>query len=212
MPMRAQSCAFDRTKKSGFTLIEIMAVLIVIGIAAAMVILSIGDATRPYKVKNSAKYLYNGMSMALEDAVFLNRQLGLRFDYISVDGELVYSYEWLYYDYDVRQWQAIAQEDYTKVEMPDFMVLKLEIEGQETLIGAEQKNSEMFNVEESTDDNKKDNKKNVQITPDLYFLSSGEIQAFKITLADKESLESEYIIEGNALGQMTFKRPDEKDE
>jgi general secretion pathway protein H len=190
----------------GFTLVEMMAVLIVVGIAASMVMLSVGDATRPHKVKDAARHLYGSMSLALEDAVFLNKQLGLRFDYSNVDGELVYSYEWLYFDYEQKQWQIIELDDFAKVDLPDFVTLTLEVEGQETLIGAEKKTSELFKAEKKADD------KNPILHPDLYFLSSGEIQAFKISVADKEHIDSPYILEGNALGQITFKRPDEIDE
>ncbi len=46
----------------------------------------------------------------------------------------------------------------------------------------------------------------------MYFLSSGEMQNFTISIADEALPESKYNIKGNMLGQLDFRRPDEEQE
>jgi general secretion pathway protein H len=198
--------------QQGFTLIEIMVVLIIIGIGAGMVSLSIGDATRPQQTKSTARQLYGAMSLALEDAVFLNKQLGLRFDFSGKEEEIAYSYQWLLYDPASKQWSPIMAEGFEEQLFPDFIDLAIEIEGQTIIVGGDRKNDALLTVEEDKDDTGEDSKKDKKkplLYPDLYFLSSGEMQNFKILINDKSTPESQYIVAGNALGQMTFKRPDE---
>ena len=195
-------------RQRGFTLVEIMAVLVVVGIAAGMVTLSMGDSTRPRETKAVARNLYSSMNLALEDAIFLNRQIGLRFDYYTPDSdtrdsELAYSYQWLYYDTERRQWHELPLEGFEAQELPDYIQLQLEVDGQEILIGGDRKSDTMLKVQED-----EDGKKGMP-APDLFFLSSGEMQAFRISIAPKESPDNAYVIRGDILGQMTFRRPDE---
>ena len=191
-------------RRQGFTLIEIMAVLVVIGIAASMVVLSMGDATRPQEMKAIAKRLYGGMSLALEDAVFLNRQIGLRFDINNEGTELAYSYKWLYFDPESHQWQNVQLEEFEPQKLPDYIQLELEVDGQNISIGTTKKGEDSLLKVKEDEDGKKG-----QPEPDLFFLSSGETQSFRLVLSDKDSPERQYIITGDAMGQMKFKRPDE---
>ncbi len=195
--------------QQGFTLIEMMVVLIIIGIGAGIVSLSMGDATRPQQTKSVARQLYGAMNLALEDAVFLNKQLGLRFDFSGKEQEITYSYQWLIYDASRKQWAPITTEGFAEQVLPDFIDVQIEVEGQKMIIGASRKEDALLTIEQDKDDEKDKNPKKTLIYPDLYFLSSGEMQNFKITINDKNTPESEYLLEGNALGQMTFKRPDE---
>lgn len=189
--------------QQGFTLIEIMVVLIIIGIGAALVSLSIGDATRPQQTKAVARQLYGAMSLALEDAVFLNKQLGLRFDFSGKEQEIAYSYQWLLYDEGTKKWAPMTAEGFDEQELPDFIQIEIEVEGQKIIIGGNRKDDTLLAVEHDKDDKKP------QLYPDLYFLSSGEMQNFTIAINDKNTPESQYMVAGDALGQMTFKRPDE---
>lgn len=189
--------------QQGFTLIEIMVVLIIIGIGAGMVSLSIGDATRPQETRSIARQLYGAMSLALEDAVFLNQQLGLRFDFTGKEKDLAYSYQWLLYDPASKRWTPITVEGFEEQLLPDFIEIEMEVEGQKIIIGGNKNSEALLTVEEDKES------KTPLIYPDLYFLSSGEMQNFKIAISDKNTPDSQYFVEGDALGQMTFKRPNE---
>lgn len=192
-------------RQAGFTLIEVLAVLVVIGIAAAVVSFSIGSGSRPLQVKSSARQLYSSINLAAEEAVFTNKQFGLRFD-IEYDGaDQFYSYEWLQYNPEEKVWLSVQAEEFAKQSLPIAVILKIEVEKQDIIIGGDnQQDDALFEVKKQKDEKKK-------IYPDIYFLSSGEMQNFSIIIADEELPESEYHIKGNMLGQLNFKRPDEKE-
>lgn len=186
----------------GFTLIEVLAVIIVIGIAAALVTFSVGDDARPRQIKASARQLYHAMNLAMEEAVFLNRQLGLRFDTEFADGTQVYGYEWLQYNAVDKAWNSVDDEEFKKQSLPGGVVLKLVVEQQLLVIGGDNnQEAELFEVKKPEDGKK-------PLSPDLYFLSSGETQNFTVSIADEELPDSEYIVSGNMLGQIEFRQPD----
>lgn len=197
---------YTTRRRQGFTLIEMMAVLVVVGIIASVVTLSMGDAGRPQQMKSSARQLYSAMGLALENAVFLNQQMGLRFDFSGAKDDLAYSYEWLYFNLEKRQWQPLPLDDFETTDLPVYVHIELEVDGQDVAIGAANKDNPMLRVEEDEDGNKG------KPEPDLYFLSSGEMQPFRIRLFDRDTPEREYVIVGDALGQLTFRRPDEDEE
>ncbi len=191
----------------GFTLIEMMAVMLIVGIAASMAALSIGSGSRPQEIKNASRTLYNSINLAFEEAVYANQQFGLRFDIDQDDEEPVYLYQWLVFDATEQRWFLTDIEELEEQKLPERLLLEVEVEGQLLDIGNIKKDEDdiIFEV-------KKKIGEDVVIHPDIYFFSSGETQNFTIRIADEETLENQYRLLGNMLGQVAFKRPDEDDD
>ena len=196
-----------KISKQGFTLIEMMAVLLIVGIAASIAALSIGSGTRPQEVKNATRQLYNAINLAFEEAVYANQQFGLRFDIDLEDDEPAYVYQWLIFNAEERRWFLTDIEALAEQKLPSKLILEIEVEGQQVIIGEQKKEAEdiIFKVKKTADDE-------IEIHPDIYFFSSGETQNFIIRIADEATPNNKFRLIGNLLGQVTYKRPDEDDE
>ncbi|NRB40355.1 MAG: prepilin-type N-terminal cleavage/methylation domain-containing protein [Pseudomonadales bacterium] len=191
----------------GFTLIEMMAVMMIVGVAASMAALSIGSGTRPQEIKNASRQLYHSMNLAFEEAVYANQQFGLRFDVNLDDVDPVYVYQWMVFVGEEQRWYLTDIEELAEQKLPDRLIVEIEVEGQRVVIGDQQKNEEdiIFKVKKKSDED-------AEIHPDIYFFSSGETQNFVISIADEEAPDSKFRLVGNLLGQVIFKRPDEDDD
>lgn len=198
-----------RSQQQGFTLIEIMAVLVVIGIAAGAVTIAVGDSSRPQQMKASARTLYNSISLGAEEAIYSNRVLGLRFDFDYSEDEARFRYDWMMYSFANKTWQKyelLEKED--DAIFPEDVLLEIELEGEKLVIGKKKDEDEqILEVVKQKGQKRKD-----IVHPDLYFLPSGEMQDFTIRIAPEEDEEKRYLIKGNLVGQLEFFRPHEEDE
>lgn len=203
MPTLTTKHLFSR----GFTLIEMMVVMFIVGIAASMAAVSIGTGSRPQEVKNSVRQLYHSINLAFEESVYANQQFGLRFDINLDNEEPVFVYQWLVFDAEQKSWYLTDVEELQEQKLLEGMLLEVEVEGQNLIIGEQQKDEEdiIFKV-------KKKKGEEHEIHPDIYFFSSGETQNFTIRIADESAPESQFRLIGNMLGQLTYKRPDEDDD
>ncbi|NCY24782.1 MAG: type II secretion system protein GspH, partial [Alphaproteobacteria bacterium] len=85
--------------KAGFTLLEMLVVLVLIGVLTGVAVLSLpGDPQR--QARQEAERLQQAMQMAADTAVFEGNELGA---YFTQQG-----YGFLRYDYRARQWRAFS--------------------------------------------------------------------------------------------------------
>jgi len=196
--------------QSGFTLIELMAVMLIVGMVMSLVTVSIGDGNRSRKVQGEVRGLYQGIQLLLEEAVYARRQLGLRFDVDTSEELDQWQYSFLFYDDEARRWHVFETEELRQNTFMHGVELSLEVDGEMMLLGDIEKDNQLFVVADSS-------KEEERIAPDLYFLSSGETQNFKLLISDKaaETIEYEakpWRITGNILGQVRYWLPGEEDE
>lgn len=69
-----------RRDQGGFTLIEIIAVVFIIGITVSFAVLSIADRAQEDRLENEARRLAELLRLASDEAVLLGVELGLRSD------------------------------------------------------------------------------------------------------------------------------------
>lgn len=196
--------AEKRCRQRGFSLIELMAVIFVIGIAMAAISISVGG-NRSQQVRTAARYLHNAMHLALEEAVITQSQIGVHFDVEGSADDLQYSYQFLRYQPEEQQWAELPDDVIEVEDLPSDMELEVRVDGELLIIGGS-KRDQLFTVEKK-DNDKKANKQT--LLPDIYFLSSGEMPDFSITLKDEKS-GAEYKIQGNMLGQLSLVEPHEQ--
>lgn len=196
-----------KSRQAGFTLIEIMAVMLIIGIAVGMATVSIGDGTDGHKLRTAMRQLYQSIQLAAEETVYKREQYGLRFDIDNNAETERYSYEWMIYDPKRKRWFAVEVPELAKQVLPEGLMLELTVDEQTVTIG------QTVDDDEAIFEVKKDKKDRTKIYPDLYFFSSGEMQNFTIRLykTDETDPDSAYVISGNMLGQVEFIAPGEED-
>lgn len=189
-------------KNQGFTLIELLAVIFLVGIAASIITMSIGVGGHGQQLRSDMRYLYSAMSAALEEAVITQQQLGLHFDKNNEDGVERYQYTWLVLDHDAKEWKQLENDDFQQGMFADNIDLRLEVEGDEIIIGANSKEG-MFALKQASDSSK------IALQPDIYFLSSSEMPEFRLQAKTHEDEAYSFTLKGNMLGQIRWVQGDD---
>ena len=173
---------------AGFTLLELLVVVFIIGIMAAMFTLSVGVAGGADKeLRRETERLETLLTLALEDSTFQARQLGLR---LYPD-----HYEFSVWDPGALAgepteptWKVLEDDVFRTHAVPDVFVLELDIEGR------------TVNLERS----KKDVEKKYQ--PQVFIFSSGDISdAFEIRIRSREEKRS-YTLSVGVDGKTVIKK------
>ncbi|UUY07826.1 type II secretion system minor pseudopilin GspH [Pseudomonas sp. J452] len=145
----------------GFTLVELLVVLVILGALTGMAVLGSGMAASPARQLNDeAERLAGLLRVLLDEAVLDNREYGVRFERQS--------YQVLRYEPQRGQWQAL--EDDARVHgLPDWVELSIELDEQAlTLPSPTGKGAAKMPV------------------PQLLILSSGELSPFRLRLSGNE--------------------------
>lgn len=154
--------------RRGFTLLELLIVLVVIGIISSFAVLSTGLADRDKPLGKETQRLLALLRMASEESVQHGDELGMR-----IDGS---GYRFMRYDRDA--WKPLDDDLFRERELPPEISVKLELEGRPIVLD----NPDAGDASETT---KKDDKK--PLAPQIVFLSSGEVSPFVLTLGEHDA-------------------------
>jgi general secretion pathway protein H len=154
----------------GFTLIELLVVLIIIGVIATLAVVSTGGRGPEALLEQEAKRLQSLFRLAGEEAVLLDRQIGLRFEEEGYEFLALADGGWVPIDDDVLRPRQI----------PDGVDLSLQVNGRQQNLGG------MAN---------KANKPG----PHVLLFSSGETTPFELALSFEDS-DSRLTLEGGLTG------------
>jgi len=160
----------------GFTLIELMLVVLIIGLASTMVMMTVDDSTQKKSVKRAAYKMAALSGIALDQAVLTGREFGIVF---GTD-------KYHFVELKEKRWQAVVDDILTEQTL-DNIAVTAEIDGFEWLPDQVDYSSSAF-YDDREVDRELDEEENPHI-PQLLILSSGEMTPFKVTL----SLDSEKI-------------------
>lgn len=148
---------------AGFTLIEVLVVMVVIGCLAGLAVISSGVAGPSRELKNEADRLAGLIGVLADEAVLDNREYGLRLERGS--------YQVFFYDESSGRWQALSDG---ARQLPDWAELTFELEGEPLVLPAP--------VDEQDEKKAKDSRPPV---PQLVILSSGELSPFRLQLGER---------------------------
>lgn len=178
-----------RSTARGFTLIEISVVLVIVGILAGLVTLSIANRPLAERQKFQADRLYQLLRLAAEQAQLQSTEIGLL---VGSDG-----YRFVALD-ATRRWIPYGDGPLRTRKLPPSFALRLHVE--QHAITASRLDPPTAS---SDDDDARGQAANG--TPQILLLSSGETTAFQLDVAASGS-KIVYRIASDALGHFTLKQ------
>ena len=161
----------------GFTLLEVMVVVVLIGIIASFAVLQIPSTTPAERAYNEAQRLAAVMRQQWQEAVLLGQQRGVLFDentYLILELGL-----------DNKKWLPLTTntQSLKRHQLPPQLALELAVEGRPVAFQTNASRSER---------------------PQILFLSSGEQTEFKLTLVSENQQSSGYQLTGYINGTITL--------
>ncbi|MBY5994008.1 type II secretion system minor pseudopilin GspH [Ferrimonas balearica] len=185
------------SRQRGFTLLEILLVLVVMGLAAMSVTLVMGGDPRQEAMQKAGDEFRVVVNMALEEAALSGEQLG-----IVLDDPSYYFVRW---NLDSEKWEPVSGDRlYRERQWPEGVETSLELEGL-PLIQEDEDTGSDFGLDESLFEQTEEEKR-ANPDPQLLLLPSGEMTGFSLWLiADipgQPDLEMELI--GDQLGRVEW--------
>ena len=142
----------------GFSLIEIMVVVFIIGLVSAAVIINFTGKTRDTELETAAQRLDALFDYVREQAELQTRDYGFRVNDRS--------YSFVVYDVLGNQWRAVDEDDALRErEFPDGIVPTVVVEGRGIVLKR-----------------KKGDKDLEDFTPDILIFANGDLSSFEIGL------------------------------
>jgi general secretion pathway protein H len=182
-----------RINSRGFTLLELIVVIFIIGITLTFAALSITNRDQEQRAEQEAQSLAARLGLAGQESVLQAKELALE---LTEEGS---GYQFLVLE--GKGWQILGsdQDALRPRRLPGGMRLEMKLEGEEihfTEISEKSADDVDKNPEEDLE-----RKGDEETTPRIYLLSSGEITPFTATLHTEGV--ADYQVSGTANG--TFK-------
>ena len=164
----------------GFTLLELMVVLVLIGIIFSFAMLSIGGDDLAEAMEQETRRLAALIGMAADEAVMRGEELAIHFTDDS------YAFMVL----NAGEWQPARDDHLLKTyKLPAGLKLRLEVEGEAPLL-----------VQPDDEDEEDDKERRV---PQVYILSSGEMTPFAAVFAADQS-RYRYHLSASLMGELEW--------
>ena len=172
-------------RSAGFTLLELMVVLVLIGIIFSFAVLSLGGDSIADLMEQESRRLATLLELAGDEAVLRGEELAVNF---TEDG-----YEFLVLLNN--NWQAPDDDPLLKAyKMPAEIELRLEVEGEPP---------ELNNLAGASDDDKDAGEDDSEsLIPQVFILSSGEMTPFSVTFMSLQS-NYRYHLDVSLLGKVS---------
>jgi len=184
-------------RSKGFTLIEIMLVIVLMSISAAAVIINLPDTQQDIAKEQAQRFFYR-LQLLNEHAILNGDDLAIRVD------EAKRSYTYMKLNSD--GWQVFENKVYASTQLQDGMTLSLEVGGD-----AWSQNESLFKQESFFDEDmfaEYEEKKKVK-SPQLLVLSSGEMTAFHLSIIPKGESNHGWVVDVKESGSMSLMSTDD---
>lgn len=161
-------------REAGFTLIEILIVVVIIAVVAAGIMLSVNLTGRDRDLQREGDRLLTLINYAREQAELQTREYGLQF---TDDG-----YQFLVYDQQRGVWGDVAEDDALDPrKLPGGLDVKLRVEARDVVLG---------HPDNSKDKASLDDKSSKDRTPQVMIFSDGDLSSFAARLERDNGLRS----------------------
>jgi general secretion pathway protein H len=186
-------------RQLGFTLMEVMLVVLLMGLTAAAVTMSMGGSGPKQALERMALQFIAATELVLDETVLSGQFLGI---VLEKDG-----YQFVYYKDE--KWHKLEQDRIlAQKQMPAGVELDLVLDGL-PLVQDDEEEESWFDEPfiEAPDENKQRHPE-----PQVLLFPSGEMSAFELNFSihDETGRLIEVLVAGDALGRLTLGRPDEE--
>lgn len=185
---------FGMRHTRGFTLIEILVVIVIVGTVLSIVVMSTGLVPEDEEILTERTRLTALMETVQDEAMMQGREFGLEI--------MTSAYRFVEFDPMTRQWMDVPGDElYRLRELPEGIEFELYIDDKRVkLIDDPQEISD-------DDDDTRAPAANTYV-PHLYIFASGEATAFEIRLL-RPLTRTELVMRGDILGEIEFGEDDE---
>ncbi len=167
-------------RSKGFTLVEILVVVVIIAIVISLAVLSVGVTGRDSQLDDESRRIAGLVDLLHDRALLEGRDFGLRIEPTA--------YEFVVYEPRRDRWMALGQEqEFRRRNLPKGLSFQLELDSQVVVI-------KPFDRSLSSDV--------VPPGPQIAIAASGEGTPFRLTL-QRDGTTAKATVEGNALGKIT---------
>jgi general secretion pathway protein H len=181
-------------RQAGFSLLELLLTLVVIGLIVSVGGLSVSSGRRSYEVDAALKHFADIAEYALDEAQLSGRDMGLFFERRSEDGATIFSFQWLQRNGPDWEPAPLDEDAYGRQDFPLNVDVALEVEQDQADV----------NGEEGSDDE--------EARPQVIFYSSGETTPGIMTWVDDVSGDLLWELEWDLLGRMSLRKEGLADE
>jgi len=159
--------------QGGFTLIEILVVVVIIAVLSSLVLLSIGVVRDDRDVDTELRRMASLIELVSDEAVLQGRDFGIEF--------LVAGYRFVELDPLLGRWNEVVGDDLLRPRrLPDNMELEVTIEGHRVRLAREATTAEK--VDKSDKDESQGTGLSKNYAPHALLLSSGDLTPFELNL------------------------------
>ena len=204
----------DRIRRSrgrGFTLIEMMVVVLIIGLMAAGVVLSVGITGRDTELEKESDRAFALIKYAREKAELQTREVQRSGQPVELQTREFglycgdHDYQFLTFDPRKQIWRPVDEDDALRGrKLPEGLKLRLIVEGREIVLKAPDEKAKAKKSKEELE------KELRAFQPHILLFSNGDLTSFQLTLErdnpvrsvtiasnDKGVVEAGKLIEGN---------------
>ena len=175
-------------RSKGFTLVEILVVVVIMAIVIGLAILSIGTTGRDTQLDEESRRIEGLVGMLHERALLEGRDFGVRIEPSA--------YEFVVYDLRRDRWLTLDQEhEFRHRELPKGLSFQLELDSQVVVIKAIDRTLSSDAAPPG---------------PQLAIAASGEGTPFRLTLL-RDGTTAKASIDGDALGKISRVGSDHQD-
>jgi len=187
-----------RQRAHGFTLIEVLVVLVIISIIVTVGVLSLNNLGKDPPAKDAAQKIADLTGLAAEQAVMQGQEYGL----------LVEPHAYTFYIYNGRGWTSASGDSlFGRHDLGDDVTLTLQLVGAPVTLAPPPATADTGAASSATSAapaaGSPDGPK-----PQLLLLSSGELQPFEILVSGVDKDSPSYTVKGTLVDGIRVVEPD----